>query len=202
MPVGAIEREIGDAYARLAEATAMARHCHEHYLDDLGGSLGAATGELAGDGRGLAGDGRGLAGDGRGLAGDGRGLAGDGRGLAGDGRGLAGDGRGLAGNGRGLAGDGRGLAGGGRGLAGGGLAGRDLTGTVTALTAAHPWALGGFGEPAWDGYRPDPHAPPPDGLRVGLLRTPGGPAQPCCRAFAAVAARCRRWPGSPGTGTC
>ncbi len=59
MPVGAIEREIGDACARLAEATAMVRHCHEHYLDDLGGSLGAATGELAGDGRGLAGDGRG-----------------------------------------------------------------------------------------------------------------------------------------------
>ena len=76
MPVGAIEREIGDAYARLAEATAMARRCHEHYLDDLGGSLGAATGELAGDGRGLAGDGRGLAGDGRGLAGDGRGWLG------------------------------------------------------------------------------------------------------------------------------
>ena len=45
---------------------------------------------------------------------------------------------------------------------------------MTALAAAHPWALGGFGDPAWDGYRPDPHAPPPDGLRVGLLRTPFG----------------------------
>jgi len=60
----------------------------------------------------------------------------------------------------------------------GGLAGRDLVGPVTALAAAHPWALGGFGDLAWDGYRPDPHAPPPDGLRVGLLRTPGGPALP------------------------
>ena len=152
MPVGAIEREIGDAYARLAEATATARHCHEHYLDDLGGSLGAATGELAGDGRGLAGDGRGLAGDGRGLAGDGRGLAGDGRGLA-----------------------------------GGGLAGRDLTGTVTALTTAHPWALDGFGEVAWDHYQPDPGAPAPDGLRVGLLRAPGGPSLPLLPAVARFA---------------
>jgi hypothetical protein len=48
--------------------------------------------------------------------------------------------------------------------------------SVAALTAAHPWALGGFGEAAWDGYRPDPHAPLPDGLRVGLLRPPGGAA--------------------------
>src|SRR5580658_2485669 len=58
------------------------------------------------------------------------------------------------------------------------LAGRDLAGPVTSLAAAHPWALGGFGDPAWDAYRPDPHAPPPDGLRVGLLRTPGGPSRP------------------------
>jgi len=49
---------------------------------------------------------------------------------------------------------------------------------VAALTAAHPWALGGFDAAAWDGYQPDPHAPPPDGLRVGLLRTPGGPRGP------------------------
>jgi DNA segregation ATPase FtsK/SpoIIIE, S-DNA-T family len=140
MPVGAIEREIGDACARLAEATAMARHCHEHYLDDLGGSPGAAGG-----------------------------------------------GRGLAGGGRGLAGDGRGLTGSGHGLAGGGLAGRDLTGTVTALTTAHPWALDGFGEVAWDHYQPDPGAPAPDGLRVGLLRAPGGPALPLLPAVARFA---------------
>ena len=45
-----------------------------------------------------------------------------------------------------------------------------LFGTVTALTAAHPWALDDFGAPAWAAYHPDPQAPPPDGLRVGVLR--------------------------------
>ena len=49
-----------------------------------------------------------------------------------------------------------------------------LFGTVTALTAAHPWALDGFGTPAWTAYQPDPQAPPPDGLRVGVLRTGDG----------------------------
>jgi hypothetical protein len=53
------------------------------------------------------------------------------------------------------------------GVAGRDLGGRDLMGT--ALTEAHPWALGGFGDRVWDGYQPDPHAPPPDGLRVDLL---------------------------------
>jgi hypothetical protein len=76
---------------------------------------------------------------------------------------------------------------GGVGGAGRDLGGRDLGGPVTALAAAHPWALGGFGDPAWDGYRPDPHAPPPDGLRVGLLRTPGGPALPLLPAVARFA---------------
>jgi hypothetical protein len=139
MPVGAIERDIGDACAGLAEATATARYCHDHYLDDLGGPPGTAGGGLAGGG-------------------------------------VAGDG--LAGNG---------LAGDGRGLAGGGLAGRDLTGTVTALTTAHPWALDGFGEAAWEHYQPDPRAPAPDGLRVGLLRAPGGPALPLLPAVARFA---------------
>jgi hypothetical protein len=73
------------------------------------------------------------------------------------------------------------------GMAGSGRAGRDLVGIATALTAAHPWALGGFGDQAWDGYRPDPHAPPPDGLRVGLLRTPGGPPLPMLPAVARFA---------------
>jgi S-DNA-T family DNA segregation ATPase FtsK/SpoIIIE len=41
---------------------------------------------------------------------------------------------------------------------------------LTSLTAAHPWALSGFGDSAWDSYRPDLDAPPPDGLRVGVLR--------------------------------
>jgi DNA segregation ATPase FtsK/SpoIIIE, S-DNA-T family len=112
MSVGAIEREIGDACARLAEATATARHGHEHYLDDLGGPPGAA---------------------------------------------------------------------------GSGLAGRGLTGAVTALTTAHPWALDGFGGAAWDHYQPDPRASAPDGLRVGLLRAPGGPALPLLPAVARFA---------------
>jgi DNA segregation ATPase FtsK/SpoIIIE, S-DNA-T family len=112
MPVGAIEREIGDACARLVEATATARHCHEHYLDDLGGPPG---------------------------------------------------------------------------VAGCRAAGRDLTGTVTALTTAHPWALDGFGEVAWDHYQPDPGASAPDGLRVGLLRAPGGPSLPLLPAVARFA---------------
>jgi DNA segregation ATPase FtsK/SpoIIIE, S-DNA-T family len=49
---------------------------------------------------------------------------------------------------------------------------------VTALTAAHPWALAGFGERAWDAYQPDPHAPPPEGLRAGVLRLAGRPGPP------------------------
>ena len=68
-----------------------------------------------------------------------------------------------------------------------GGAGRGRADSVTALAAAHPWALAEFGDPAWDGYRPDPHAPPPDGLRVGLLRTPGGPALPLLPAVARLA---------------
>ena len=78
----------------------------------------------------------------------------------------------------GPAGQGRG----GRDLAGG--VGRDLAG---ALSGAHPWALGGFGDQAWDGYQPDLHASPPDGLRVGLLRTPGGPSAPALPAVARFA---------------
>jgi hypothetical protein len=60
---------------------------------------------------------------------------------------------------------------------------------VTALTAAHPWALAGFGEPAWDAYQPDPDAPAPEGLRVGVLRLAGhagasGPPLPAVARFA------------------
>jgi DNA segregation ATPase FtsK/SpoIIIE, S-DNA-T family len=100
MPVGAIEREIADAYVRLGSAAAVARRGQEQYLDrrDLGG--------------------------------------------------------------------------------------RDLAGPVSALTAAHPWALDGFGAAAWDGYQPDPHAAPPDGLRVGVLRVLGGQALPAVARFA------------------
>jgi hypothetical protein len=84
MAVEAIEREIGGAYLRLAEATAAARHGERHYLD----------------GRGP----------------------------------------------------------------------KRLLGPATTLAAAHPWALAGFGDPAWTDYRPDRQAPPPDGLRVGVMR--------------------------------
>ena len=65
-----------------------------------------------------------------------------------------------------------------------------LFGTVTALTAAHPWALEDFGAPAWAAYQPDPRAPAPDGLRVGILRAGEG-----------LRPR-RRWRGSPGAATC
>ena len=40
---------------------------------------------------------------------------------------------------------------------------------VTRLVAAHPWALRGFDDPAWDEYAPDARARYPEGLRVGLL---------------------------------
>lgn len=60
-----------------------------------------------------------------------------------------------------------------------------LFGPATALTAAHPWALAGFGAGAWADYRPDPQAPPPDGLRVGVLRPGEGvPPVPAVARFA------------------
>ncbi len=52
----------------------------------------------------------------------------------------------------------------------------DPSSHVTALAAAHPWALGGFADPAWAAYQPDPAASPPDGVRVGLLTGTGMPA--------------------------
>ncbi len=99
MPLEAIEGEIHDAYLRLAESAAVARHRQRHYLD------GQTTGTLFG--------------------------------------------------------------------------------TVTALTAAHPWALADFGAPAWAAYQPDQGAPAPDGLRVGILRTGEGlPPTPAVARFA------------------
>ena len=68
-----------------------------------------------------------------------------------------------------------------------GLAGqaRSLFGGVARLTQAHPWALGGFSDPAWDGYRPELDAPPPEGLRVGVFRPgPGLPLVPAVVPFA------------------
>src|SRR5579872_4711518 len=67
----------------------------------------------------------------------------------------------------------------------GGFGGRDLAAPVAALAGAHPWALGGFGDPAWDAYQPDPYAAAPDGLRVGLLRlSPSRPLLPAVARFA------------------
>jgi len=64
--------------------------------------------------------------------------------------------------------------------------GQDPFRVVTALTAAHPWALAGFGEAAWDAYQPDPGAPAPEGLRVGVLRLAdhAGPPLPAVARFA------------------
>src|SRR5580704_1276223 len=64
--------------------------------------------------------------------------------------------------------------------------GQDPFRAVTALTAAHPWALAGFGEAAWDAYQPDPDAPAPEGLRVGVLSLAdhAGPALPAVARFA------------------
>src|SRR6185295_1647057 len=66
-----------------------------------------------------------------------------------------------------------------------GRGGGMLFGPATALTAAHPWALADFGTPAWADFRPDPQAPPPDGLRVGVLRLGEGvPPVPAVARFA------------------
>ena len=121
MPVEAIEREIRDAYLRLATSAAVARYRQRHYLD----------GQTAGT----------------------------------------------------------------------------LFGTVTALTAAHPWALDDFGAPAWAAYRPDPQAPPPDGLRVGVLRTGEGlPPTPAVARFAGhghlLISECGFADGATGPGRC
>ena len=62
--------------------------------------------------------------------------------------------------------------------------GRDPFNALAELTAAHPWALSGFDDPAWDTYHPDLDAPVPDGLRVGLLQTPGLAPVPALARFA------------------
>jgi len=44
-----------------------------------------------------------------------------------------------------------------------------LPDAVNGLTSANPWALADFGSPEWAGYQPDLNAPPPTGVRVGVL---------------------------------
>ena len=58
---------------------------------------------------------------------------------------------------------------------------------VTTLLSSYPWVLDGFGAPAWDGYRPDPRAAHPEGLRVGLLETGAGNGLPPLPAVARLA---------------
>jgi S-DNA-T family DNA segregation ATPase FtsK/SpoIIIE len=60
----------------------------------------------------------------------------------------------------------------------------DLFGTVTALTAANPWALGDFGDPAWDAYQPEVEAPSPTGVRAGVVSVPNGSGVPPIPAVA------------------
>ena len=63
----------------------------------------------------------------------------------------------------------------------------DLPGTITALTAAHPWALAGFGDLRWHRYQPDLAAPPPTGVRVGALTVAGGTGVPPAPVVARLA---------------
>jgi DNA segregation ATPase FtsK/SpoIIIE, S-DNA-T family len=63
----------------------------------------------------------------------------------------------------------------------------DLSGTVTLLTEANPWALADFGDPQWDYYSPDLNAPSPSGIRVGALTVPGGSGIPPVPAVARFA---------------
>ncbi len=140
MSIEEIERDIHDAYLRLAESATLVRHCHEHYLDNLTSrsrhqahrahqsqhefivwhadadsahETVIATAAAAHD-----------------------------------------------------------------------QATGDLPGTVTMLTDAHPWALAGYGDPRWDGYRPDVTAPSPTGVRVGALTVAGGSEMPPLPAVA------------------
>ncbi len=123
MPIEEIEREIQDAYVRLAESAAVVRYCHGHYLD----GLTAAHDEHARQAQRQFAE-----------------LRADAQ-AAYEAETAAAE------------------------AALSQVTG-DLLSTATALTAAHPWALGGFDTPAWEAYRPDLEAPPPDGLRVGVLK--------------------------------
>jgi DNA segregation ATPase FtsK/SpoIIIE, S-DNA-T family len=62
-----------------------------------------------------------------------------------------------------------------------------LPGAVHALAAAHPWALSGFGGPEWDHYEPEPDAPSPAGIRVGVIHLAGDGGMPPVPAVARFA---------------
>jgi hypothetical protein len=70
---------------------------------------------------------------------------------------------------------------------GAGQSGDNSFATVAELAAGHPWALGEFGDPEWNGYQPDLGAAPPDGLRVGTLTFGQGNGLPLMPAVARLA---------------
>ncbi len=123
LPTGEIEREIQDAYVRLAESAAVVRYCHDHYLDGLIAAHEEGARRAEREFAQLRADAQ-----------------------------EPYEAETEAAN-----------------APLGGATG-DLFSTVTALRVANPWAMGGFGDQAWDDYHPDLEAPLPDGLRVGVLK--------------------------------
>src|SRR6516164_2803348 len=121
MPIEEIEREIHDAYLRLAESVTSVRYCHEHYLDHLA-VPGDQQARPARPARGL----------------------------------IPRQADADAAHEAVIA----------TARAAHDQATGDLPGTITALTADHPWALAGFGDPCWDFYSPDLQAPSPTGVRA------------------------------------
>jgi S-DNA-T family DNA segregation ATPase FtsK/SpoIIIE len=143
MPIEEIERDIHDAYLRLAESVTSIRYCHEHYLDHLA-APGGQQARLDRSAR---------------------------RGL------IPWQADADAAHETVIA----------TARAAHDQATGDLPGTVTLLTADHPWALADFGDPRWDYYTPDLKAPSPTGVRVGALTVPSGSGIPPVSAVARLA---------------
>ncbi|HTS96786.1 MAG TPA: FtsK/SpoIIIE domain-containing protein [Streptosporangiaceae bacterium] len=143
MSIEEIEREIQDAYARLAESATLVRYCHDHYLDNLAAASGqqAQQAHASHDGFLAQAVGADIAHASVMAA----------------------------------------------ARAAHDQATGDLPGTITALTAAHPWALAGFGDLRWHRYQPDLAAPPPTGIRVGALTVAGGQGVPPAPVVARLA---------------
>jgi S-DNA-T family DNA segregation ATPase FtsK/SpoIIIE len=69
-----------------------------------------------------------------------------------------------------------------------------LAQTVAAVTAAQPWAVADFTAAAWDAYQPDSQAPPPAGLRVGIMtlgQVAGTPGQAAAKGLPLIPAVAR-----------
>ena len=140
MSIEEIEREIHDAYLRLAESATIVRYCHDHYLDDLAAPGGQQAQEAHQSRR------------------DRIAWQADADKARESVVAAA-----TAAHGRDTG---------------------DLAGLVAALTGDHPWALAGYGDSRWDGYRPDVTAPAPTGLRVGALTMGGTSGMPLVPAVA------------------